>query len=201
MRIETSGFGAGSREIDGRPNAVQVVLGQAIDGGTGDSAQVGVAPGQPVVLLEANVDDATGEVLAHAVAALLDAGAHDAWVTPVIMKKGRPAHVVSALADPAVAAQVTRMLTAETGSLGVRGTTLERWPRTRAVDTVEVAGLPVRVKVSPGRIKVEHDDAARVADLGRLPLREVISLAEGEARRNTAAAGTPDGSGDDDVPA
>ena len=201
MRIETSGFGAGSREIDGRPNALQVVIGQASSVGAGDAAQVGVAPGQPVVLLEANVDDATGEVLAHAVAALLDAGAHDAWVTPVIMKKGRPAHVVSALADPAVAAQVTRVLTAETGSLGVRGTTLERWPRTRDVDTVEVAGLPVRVKVSPGRIKVEHDDAARVADLGRLPLREVISLAEGEARGGTAATGTPDGSGDDDVPA
>jgi uncharacterized protein (TIGR00299 family) protein len=201
MRVDTSGFGAGSREIDGRPNAVQVVVGRALaDDGPGAS-QVGVAPGQPVVLLEANVDDASGEVLAHAVAALLDAGAHDAWVTPVVMKKGRPAHVVSALADPAVAAQVSLALSAETGSLGVRGTALERWPRARAVDTVEVAGLPVRVKLSPGRIKVEHDDAARVARLGRLPLREVISLAEAEARRRTgppAAATDPD---DDPQPA
>ena len=53
------------------------------------------------MLLEVNVDDATGETLAHAVAALLDAGAHDAWITPIVMKKGRPAHTVSALADPA----------------------------------------------------------------------------------------------------
>ena len=200
MRIEASGFGAGDREIDGRPNAVQVVVGAAVASGARDGAQLGVFPGQPVVLVEANVDDATGEVLAHAVAALLDAGAHDAWVTPVVMKKGRPAHVVSALADPAMVAQVSRVLSAETGSLGVRGATFERWPRSRSIDTVEVAGMPVRVKVSPGRTKVEHDDAARVAELGRLPLREVMSLAEAEARRH-APDETTDHPGDDDVPA
>jgi uncharacterized protein (TIGR00299 family) protein len=197
MRIASSGFGAGTQEIDGRPNAVQVVLGQSV-AADAVAGQVGASPGQPVVLLEANVDDVTGEVLAHAVAALLDAGAHDAWVTPVVMKKGRPAHVISALADTALVPQVARALSAESGSLGVRGTTLERWPRTRAVDTVEVAGLPVRVKVSPGRVKVEHDDAARVARIGRLPLREVITLAEAEARRRPPA----DTSGpDDDEPA
>jgi uncharacterized protein (TIGR00299 family) protein len=208
MRVERSGFGAGTREIDGRPNAVQVVIGQAsatpdVPAGAPVGTQVGVPPGQPVVLLEANVDDATGEVLAHTIAALLEAGAHDAWVTPVVMKKGRPAHVVSALADPALTAQVADVLAAQTGSLGVRGTTLERWPRSRAVDTVEVAGLPVRVKVSPGRVKVEHDDAARAARVGRIPLREVLSLAEAEARRRAtqdragpSGGSTPGGSGD-----
>jgi uncharacterized protein (TIGR00299 family) protein len=186
MRIDASGFGAGTREIDGRPNAVQVVIGRSLPARTGAGGQLGVSPGQPVVLLEANLDDATGEVLAHAVAELLSAGAHDAWVAPVVMKKGRPAHVVSALADPALAEQVTAVLAAETGSLGVRGTTLERWPRTRDVETVDVAGLPVRVKVSPGRAKAEHDDAARVARLRKVPLREVLSLAEAEARRRAA---------------
>ena len=169
MTVEATGFGAGSREIDGRPNATQVVLGARAEA---------LGEGQPVVLLEANVDDATGEVLASAVAALLDAGAHDAWVTPIVMKKGRPAHTVSALADVALVAQVAQALTAETGSLGVRGTTLERWPASRLEGTVEVEGLPVRVKVSPGRVKVEHDDAARVARLRGLPLREVLSRAE-----------------------
>ena len=57
--------------------------------------------GTPVALLEANVDDVTGEVLAHTIARLLAAGAHDAWVTPIVMKKGRPAHTVSVLCDPA----------------------------------------------------------------------------------------------------
>jgi uncharacterized protein (DUF111 family) len=184
MSIETTGFGAGSRDIDGRPNVTQVVIGTA--------AEATLGSGQPVVLLEANVDDATGEALAHAVAALLDAGAHDAWVTPIVMKKGRPAHTVSALADTAVAGHVAATLTSETGSLGVRGTTLDRWPSARQDDVVEVEGFPVRVKVSPGRIKVEHDDAARVARRAGMPLREVLSRAEAAGRsglRSVPAAG------------
>ena len=148
--------------------------------------------GQPVVLLEVNVDDATGETLAHTVGALLAAGAHDAWITPIVMKKGRPAHTVSALADLALSAQVAEVLTVETGSLGVRGATLDRWPAARQPDTVEVAGFPVRVKVSPGRIKVEHDDAARVAQRAGLPLREVLSLAEEAGRRTLRIVPDPD---------
>jgi len=174
MVVEASGFGAGSATLEDRPNLVQIVLGRLA------SEQ---NPGQPVTLLETNVDDITGETLAHTVNALLEAGAHDAWVTPIVMKKGRPAHTVSALADPAVAAQVARALVAETGSLGVRGQTLERWPEERTVGRVDVHGRSVRVKVSAGRVKVEHDDAARAArQIGR-PLREVISLAEEAWRR------------------
>jgi len=174
MNIEYSGFGAGSRDIDGQPNATQVVIGPASQA---------VLGGQPVVLLEVNVDDATGETLAHTLGALLAAGAHDAWITPILMKKGRPAHTVSALADVALSGQVAEVLTLETGSLGVRGANLDRWPAARQPDTVEVAGYPVRVKVSPGRVKVEHDDAARVAQRAGLPLREVLSLAEEAGRR------------------
>jgi uncharacterized protein (TIGR00299 family) protein len=179
LRITTSGFGAGGREIDGRPNAVQVVVGPLDEPASPRSF---ARPGQPVVLLEANLDDATGEVLAHAIRVLLAAGAHDAWVTPIVMKKGRPAHVVSALADPARAEAVARALADETGSLGLRGTTLERWPAARTVDTVEVEGLPIRVKRTAGRVKVEHDDAALVARQLHLPLREVLALAESAAR-------------------
>jgi uncharacterized protein (TIGR00299 family) protein len=182
MQIERTGFGAGSRELDGRPNATQVVIGEAVEA---------LASGQPVVLLEANVDDVTGEVLAHTVSALLAAGAHDAWLTPILMKKGRPAHTISALADVGLAAQVAEVLRAESGTLGVRGVPLERWPEERRGGVVEVAGLPVRIKVSPGRVKVEHDDAARVADKAGLPLREVLSLAEEEGRRTLRAVPDP----------
>ena len=164
--------------------------------GTATSADGEQQPGQPVRLVEVNVDDATGETLAHAVAALLDAGAHDAWVTPVVMKKGRPGHIVSALADPALAEQVTRVLMSETGSLGVRGQTFERWPATRSGDEVEVEGLPVRVKISAGRTKVEHDDAARAARRTGLPLREVVARAEAAWRRRTETIHP----GDDDRP-
>ena len=185
MTIEAVGFGAGSRELDGLPNATQVVVGPA-------SETEAVLPGQAVMLLEANVDDVTGETLAHSVSALLQAGAHDAWVTPILMKKGRPAHTVSALCDPVLAAQVRHVLTAETGSLGVRGTSLRRWPRSREETEVEVGGLPVRVKVSPGRVKVEHDDAARVARQTGLPLREVLFRAEAEMRGLRPVTGADD---------
>ncbi|MEW6155393.1 MAG: nickel pincer cofactor biosynthesis protein LarC [Actinomycetota bacterium] len=185
MTVMATGFGAGERELPDLPNLTQVVLGQAT------TATGAAGPGQPVMLLEVNVDDATGEVLAHTLAALLDAGAHDAWVTPIVMKKGRPAYTVSALTDPALAEQVGGVLTAETGSLGLRGQRLERWPAARSSGEVEIEGLPVRVKVSAGRVKVEHSDAARAARRAGLPLREVLSRAEEAWRARTS--GSPSG--------
>ena len=179
MRVDATGFGAGSREIDGLPNAVEVVVGLA----GADAGEPLVTSGRPAVLLEANLDDVTGEVLAHAMAALLAAGVHDAWITPAVMKKGRPAHVLSALCDPALADRMVAVMMAETGTLGVRGATVGRWLARRAYDEVEVDGFPVRVKVSPGRVRAEHDDAARVARRLGLPLREVAWRAEAEARR------------------
>jgi uncharacterized protein (DUF111 family) len=178
MQVTAAGFGAGTRDLEGLPNLLQVVLGQALA-----QEPARPRPGQPVTLLEVNVDDATGETLAHAVAALLDAGAHDAWIAPIVMKKGRPAHTVSALADPALADQVAAVLVAETGSLGIRGDTLQRWPSARIDGQVEVEGVPIRVKVGAGRVKVEHDDAARAARRTGLPLREVVSRAEEAWRR------------------
>ena len=172
MRIEATGYGAGGRDLEELPNMTQVVVGRL-------GAMVDEPPrGQPVVLLEANLDDATGETLAHAIARLLEAGAHDAWITPIVMKKGRPAYTVSALADPALAAQIASTLMTETGSLGVRGQNLERWPARRSLEQVDVQGMAVRIKVSPGRVKAEHDDVAHVARVTGLPLREVHWQAE-----------------------
>jgi len=184
MVIGSMGFGAGTADSDGRPNVVQVVVGEP-------TAAVGAAPGQALLVLETNVDDATGEVLAHAVAALLEAGALDAWIAPIIMKKGRPAYTVHALVDPVLVGEVGAVLRAETGALGVRATAVERWPAQRIEAEVAVDGLPVRVKVSPGRLKVEHDDAAKVAERTGRPLREVLSLAEEAARRDHGHAHPP----------
>ena len=171
MTVQASGFGAGTRTLELLPNVTQVVI--------GTSQPAPAEPGaQPAVELAANVDDATGETIAHAVAALLDAGALDAWVTPVIMKKGRPGQVLSALADQAVAAQIARVLMAETGSLGVRSRPVHRWMADRHTVEVDVDGLPVRVKVSPGRVKAEYEDAAGVAARIGLPVREVARRAE-----------------------
>ena len=169
MTIASTGFGAGTAELDGLPNVTQAVVGEAI---TARDA------GQPLVLVEANVDDATGETMAHAVEALLDAGAHDAWITPIVMKKGRPAFTISALTDPPRQNAIAAVLAAETGSLGVRALEVRRWATSRSIDAVDVDGQPVRIKVSPGRAKAEHDDAARIARLTGEPLREVTRRAE-----------------------
>ncbi len=172
MAVEAVGYGAGSADTAGRPNVVQVVVGTATDErATGQ-------PGRAAIQLEVNVDDVSGEVVAHTVAALLAAGAHDAWATPIVMKKGRPAHTVAVLADPAAVEQLAAILLAETGSLGVRAHTVERWPQRRAEIVVDVDGHPVRVKVAAGRAKPEHDDAiVAAAALGR-PLRDVLRDAE-----------------------
>lgn len=173
MTVEATGYGAGTREIDGLPNCTQVVLGNAIPNSVGDDEF-----GQPLIVLEANLDDATGETLADAVSALLEAGANDAWVTPVVMKKGRPGYIISALCDRALVDQLCRVLISETGTLGVRATSVGRNAVARQVDEVVVDESPIRVKVSAGRVKVEHDDAAALARRSGRPVREVVSLAE-----------------------
>jgi uncharacterized protein (TIGR00299 family) protein len=183
MRITGSGFGAGTTDTEHRPNAVQVVLGALAAAGE---------PGQPVMLLETNVDDTTGEVLAHTVAEVLRAGALDAWLTPVLGKKGRPAQIVSVLCSPVAARAIADVLARETGSSGVRSLLFERWTAARRIDEVEVEGHAVRVKVTAGRAKAEHDDAARVARRLGWPLRDVIARAE-EQWRAGRPADDPDG--------
>jgi uncharacterized protein (TIGR00299 family) protein len=183
MIVGTTGFGAGSREIDDLPNCTQVVVGEMPDSAVEESGSGG--GGHPLVVIEANIDDATGETLAHAVSALMDAGALDAWVTPTLMKKGRPGHLVSVLSDPPLAGHLRAVLTTETGTFGVRAYGVHRWPAQREMDEVEVAGIPVRVKVSPGRVKAEHADATRAARRLGMPLREVVSRAEAAWRAQT----------------
>ncbi len=172
MTVTASGFGAGTSDIPGRPNVVQVVIGE------GRATTVTPDRGTASQLFEVNVDDATGEVLAHTVAALLAAGAQDAWITPIVMKKGRPAHTVHVLCDPAAADAVAAVLVAETGTLGLRASTVQRWPQARTEHTVDVDGQAVRVKLAAGRVKVEHDDAVAAAAALRLPLRTVLARAE-----------------------
>ncbi len=168
MTVTAVGYGAGGRTLAERPNLVQVVVGEAVH------ATVG---GVEAVQLSANVDDVTPEVLAHTVTQLLAAGAHDAWVSPIVMKKGRPAHTISALCDPSHAAHVRGVLVAETGTLGVRAVRVERWPQERAETSVRVRGFDIRAKTANGRVKVEHDDAVTAAIALGVPLRVVMDEA------------------------
>lgn len=167
----TVGYGAGTADTPGRANVVQVVV------GTAAAAAASADDGTPIVQLDVNVDDVTGEVLAHTIQILLDLGANDAWATPIVMKKGRPAHTVSALCDPPTVGTIRDALVRETGSLGVRASALERWPQQREVTTVDVDGHLIGLKIGAHRIKVEFDDAARAAAAMGLPVRVIIERA------------------------
>lgn len=177
MTVRASGYGAGTRELPGMPNVTQVVVGDAV-----------VAAGHPrrehleqLVVIEANIDDVTGEVLAYTLAALTGAGALDAWLVPVVAKKGRPGHVVSVLCRPLDADRLTTVLFEQTGTLGARRRYVERWALDRYWVEVEVAGKPVRVKIGPYRAKAEYDDCLAVAAETGMPLRQVATAAESAA--------------------
>ncbi|MEU7476830.1 nickel pincer cofactor biosynthesis protein LarC [Lentzea sp. NPDC042327] len=170
MRLVATGYGAGTRVLPDRPNVAVVRLGEPV----GSSADL--------VVLETNLDDVTGEVLGHVVGLLIDRGALDSWTTPAVMKKGRPAHVLHALATPATADELERLMLAETGTLGVRRTAVRRTAAARTTDVVHVHGMPVRRKHGPHHGKPEYDDAAAVARQTGLPLRTVLALAAEQPR-------------------
>lgn len=179
MTVTASSYGAGTRELPGRPNVLQAFLGDLLD--TDDGAPMPEV--ETLVELATNLDDVTGEVLAHTVDALLADGALDAWVSPIVMKKGRPAHTLHVLGRPADLSALVQRIVTETGSLGVRHRSVQRHVMPRSEITVELDGVGVRVKVGPHGVKAEHDDLASAArQLGR-PLAEVKRSAEALAHR------------------
>jgi pyridinium-3,5-bisthiocarboxylic acid mononucleotide nickel chelatase len=183
MTVTASGFGGGAGEMEDLPNCTQVVIGRR-------AGRTAVGPGQPALLLETNLDDVTGEQLGHAVAGALGAGALDAWVSPVTMKKGRPGHVLHILTDATLADVLRVEIERVTGTMGVRATVVERWPVARSLGQVTLDGITVRMKVTSGRAKPEFDDVVLVAAKTGAPLHEVASRAEEAwraARRPVAA--------------
>jgi hypothetical protein len=179
MQPERVGWGAGRADLPDRPNLLRAVLGSPsrVSGpheGPGDAATHAV--------VEANVDDATGELAASWIDALFAAGALDAWVTPIAMKKGRPAMTISALAPLARAEAVAHAMLRETTSLGVRRHAIARLERPRSFEHVDTPYGPIPVKVATGpfgppQVKPEFDACAAAAATHGVPVREVIRAA------------------------
>lgn len=173
MRVTAQGFGAGTREIPGRPNALRLIVGEALAGDGATSTQV---------VLETNVDDLDPRLWSGALARMLDAGAADAWLTPILMKKGRPAHTVSVLVDPTAEDAVRRALFVHTPALGLRRRTVTKEALDRDVHTVTVDGDLVRVKVAchEGRVvnaQPEYEDIAAAAERTGRPEKSVLAQA------------------------
>jgi uncharacterized protein (TIGR00299 family) protein len=177
---ERVGWGAGRRELADRPNLLRVVLGAV-------GAESRLGQGTHVVL-EANVDDMNGELAAHALAALLAAGALDAWATPIVMKKGRPGLTISALVRAPESDAIAATLLRETSSIGVRATEVSRVERPRQLVEVVTPFGRVPVKISGGPygppvVKPEFDACARAAEQAGVGVREVIAAALDAASR------------------
>jgi uncharacterized protein (TIGR00299 family) protein len=176
MRVRRTGYGAGGRDPREQPNVVRLVLGEPGDG---------AAPG-PVVL-ETNVDDLDPRLWPAVLDALFAAGASDAWLTPILMKKGRPAHTLSALCPPEAVPAVQRAVFAHTSTIGLRVVPVGKLALDRTTAAVDVLGGSVGVKVArlDGRVvnvSIEYEDVAALAAQRQLPVKEVLRAA-------TAAAG------------
>jgi uncharacterized protein (TIGR00299 family) protein len=178
MRPERSSYGAGARELPDRPNLLRLVLGAP----EGEASLELEASRAPYALLEANVDDLTGELAGHALASLLEKGALDAWATPITMKKGRPGLVLSALVPAVRADELAGVMMSETTTLGVRRAPVTRLERPRRTVTVSTPWGAVRVKVSEGPFgppiaKPEFDDVVSLARSRGVPVRDVLGAA------------------------
>ena len=173
LSIEAIGYGAGTMRWDDAPNLLRAVLGTRVAGQPGSGAGW---------VLEANLDDLSPQLVAVALEAVLSAGAADAWVAPVTMKKGRPGHLLGVLVPESARRAVEDVLFRETSTLGIRAWRVERTVLER--DLVEVATPygPVRMKVGRRGESVlnaapEFEDCRRIAGERSVAVKEVVAAA------------------------
>jgi len=176
-----TGWGIGTSRWPDRPNALRLTLGDER------------GPREPLFLLEANLDDASGQLVARAIEVAMERGALDAWAVPATMKKGRPGLILSALAPGERRDAVARALAEETTTLGVRWRAVERLELDRSLETVETEFGAVRVKVGrlSGEVLNAHpewDDCAVRAREHGVPVKRVLEAASAAWRGGRGTA-------------
>jgi uncharacterized protein (DUF111 family) len=184
MVPEIVGYGAGRRKLTNAPNFLRLVIGHSAEK---------TASSNKVQILETNLDDVPGEIVAHALQRLLDSGAKDAWLTSAQFKKNRPGHVLHVICDLHDAERIAEIMMQETGTLGVRYQVWDRFTLQRDVKTikVEIATRTFDVKVKFARdmagkivrVKPEFDDIHAIAQALSMPAREVSGIVLREALR------------------
>lgn len=168
MRVACVGYGAGQRELPQQANLLRVIIGES----------VAAAEAVTVAVIEANIDDSSPEVLGYAMERLLEAGALDVTLAPLIMKKNRPGTRLSVIARPEDQETLARLVLEETSTLGVRIYAAERRLGARHTVEVETRYGQVRVKVTQdGHYAPEYEDCRRLALASGAPLRDVIAEA------------------------
>ena len=181
MRVRHNGSGAGGRDLPGMPNVVRLLVGEPLEAtaaGPGGSTAADAGP----VLLETNVDDLDPRLWPGVLRSLLAAGASDAWLTPILMKKGRPAHTLHVLVSPGAAAAARRVVFTETSAIGLREQRVGKHALERELVTVDVDGQQVAVKLArlDGEVvnaQPEYEDVAAAAAALGLPVKQVLARA------------------------
>ncbi len=196
------GYGFGRRELPW-PNALRVFLADADPAAVGPAGGEGAGAGDGDLVLETNIDDMNPQFYELLTERLFAAGALDVWLTPIAMKKGRPATQVSVLGAAARRLALEGVLFAESTTLGVRATRIERTKAARRVETAATRWGDVRLKLKVWNGRVldaapEYDDCLALARAHGLPLREVWDEAHRLGAVHVgqpvaAAAGTPSG--------
>jgi uncharacterized protein (TIGR00299 family) protein len=188
MSVHRVGVGAGTRDVPGHPNVVRVVL--------GDRADLPAEPNgsQVMSVLETNVDDMDPRLWPTVLSSLLDAGAADAWLVPIVMKKGRPAHTLAVLTSVGDRDMLKRLIFELTTTIGVREVAVSRTALGRVSVPVPVTGGRVRIKVAHRDGEIVHatpefDDAAEVAVTRSVPVRRVLEEAIAAAERESLVPG------------
>jgi uncharacterized protein (TIGR00299 family) protein len=191
MAVETTGFSAGSRDVPGQTGVLRLVVGEVSDLAGPDD--------ETAVVLETNVDDLDPRLWPQVLGTLLAAGASDAWLTPILMKKGRPAHTLHVLCpdETLVRQRVSSIIFRETSAIGLRAVQATKSPLERRETTVDVGGRAVRVKLAllHGTVvnaQPEYDDVASAATALGLPAKVVLARASAVASAHLGRDGSPE---------
>jgi len=169
MRISSIGYGAGDRDFKESPNVLRVLIGE----------RTGAPESTVVSVIEANIDDSSPQVLGHALERLMEAGALDASLSPLQMKKNRPGSLLRVIARPQDQETLAQLIFAETSTLGLRIQSAERRVEERRIVEVETPYGKVRVKVSGrGSFTPEYEDCRAIAARTGTPLPEVLAAVQ-----------------------
>ncbi|NIM01913.1 MAG: nickel pincer cofactor biosynthesis protein LarC [Acidobacteria bacterium] len=198
LEVETNGYGSGCADFGETPNVLRGVLGR-------EDLEIDAQTTRSVVVIETNLDDATPQALAFTIERLLDDGALDAMISPALMKKGRPGHLLTILARPADADRLGRIVLAETPALGLRFRREHRVELERRFETVSTPFGTIRLKVGTLEgetlnVWPEYEDCAAAARNHGVPFVQVQQAALSAARqgvipdgRNETGSGAAEG--------
>jgi uncharacterized protein (DUF111 family) len=174
MQVSAIGYGAGGREIEQLPNILRVLIGEMEPEYLADE----------IVSIETNIDDMNPEIYPYVIEKLIAAGAHDAYLIPILMKKGRPGILLSALVERAKIERLLEVMFRETTTLGVRIQPIERkkLPRTSKQMKTSFGTISVKMIVREGKecMRVEFEECKRIAVEKNIPLATVYHMLEHE---------------------